>query len=99
MTLVFGASTRVFSNYSMGNSDPQAFQNKVNGLVLYFVYLFVGRWVINYIGKVPSAFLHNGRLPHQIGRNTMRVHRGNPHDEFSEEGFPRQFGQKGNRAL
>lgn len=99
MTLVFAASTRTFSNYSMGNSDPQAFQNEVNGLVLYFVYLFVGRCVINYIGKVPSTFLHNGRLPYQIHRNTMRVYRGNPHDELSKEGFPRQSGQKGNRAL
>ncbi|KAJ9635107.1 hypothetical protein H2199_008593 [Coniosporium tulheliwenetii] len=52
MTLVFGASTRTFSNYSMGNSDPQAFQNEVNRLVLYFVYLFVGRCVINYIGTL-----------------------------------------------
>lgn len=60
MTLVFGASTRTFSNFSRNDTDPAAFQNEVNGLVLYFVYLFVGRFVINYIGKDNYAELAMG---------------------------------------
>ncbi len=67
MTLVFGASTRTFSDFSTGSSDPQAFQDEVNGLVLYFVYLFVGRLVINYIGKLPSTLLQNDRLTSFVG--------------------------------
>jgi len=52
MTLVFGSSTSTLGDYSSGQTDPQEFQDSVNHLVLYFVYLFVGRFVIGYISTL-----------------------------------------------
>lgn len=52
MTLVFGASTSSLSNYSTGQGDPEQFKARMNHLVLYFVYLFVGRFVIGYIATL-----------------------------------------------
>lgn len=52
MTLVFGSSTSSFNDYASGNGGPAQFQNSVNHLVLYFVYLFVARFVIGYIGTL-----------------------------------------------
>lgn len=52
MTLVFGRSTSSFNNYAAGQGDAQSFQSNINHLVLYFVYLFVGRFVIGYIATL-----------------------------------------------
>ncbi|KAF2156892.1 putative ABC transporter [Myriangium duriaei CBS 260.36] len=52
MTLVFGSSTSSFSDYSAGRQDPQQFQGQVNHLILFFVYLFVGRFLIGYIATL-----------------------------------------------
>lgn len=52
MTLVFGSSTSSFTNYASGKASPQEFQAKVNHLVLYFVYLFVARFVIGYVATL-----------------------------------------------
>nr|POF05420.1 leptomycin b resistance protein pmd1 [Quercus suber] len=48
MTLVFGSSTSSFNNFASGDSDPQDFTSSINHLVLYFIYLFVARFVIGY---------------------------------------------------
>jgi ATP-binding cassette, subfamily B (MDR/TAP), member 1 len=53
MTVVFGSSTTTFSNY--GSGAPGAidqFHHKINHLVLWFVYLFVARFVLGYIGTL-----------------------------------------------
>lgn len=50
MTLVFGQSAQTFTSFS--SDDPSGFQDQVNTLVLYFVYLFVGRFVIGYISTL-----------------------------------------------
>ncbi|EMC96619.1 hypothetical protein BAUCODRAFT_148201 [Baudoinia panamericana UAMH 10762] len=53
MTLVFGSSTGSISNYGSGQGgDSQQFQASIHGLVLWFVYLFVGRFVIGYFGTL-----------------------------------------------
>ncbi|KAK3686424.1 hypothetical protein LTR37_019812 [Vermiconidia calcicola] len=52
MTLVFGASTSAFSDFGSGQSSPQQFRTEVNQLVLYFVYLFVGRFVVGYVATL-----------------------------------------------
>lgn len=52
MTLVFGSSTTSFNEYAMNQSDSQQFQDNINHLVLYFVYLFVGRLVLGYIATL-----------------------------------------------
>lgn len=52
MTLVFGQSASTFSDFSSTQNDPGAFQDQVETLVLYFVYLFVGRFIIGYIATL-----------------------------------------------
>lgn len=52
MTLVFGSSTASFNDFSTGQGSAQQFTDRINHLVLYFVYLFVGRFVIGYIGTL-----------------------------------------------
>ncbi len=52
MTLVFGSSTRSFNDYAVGQGNSQQFQDEINYLVLYFVYLFVGRFVIGYVATL-----------------------------------------------
>ena len=52
MTIVFGSFTTQFSDFSAGTIDPDAFKTEVNSLVLYFIYLFIGRFVITYCANV-----------------------------------------------
>jgi len=52
MTLVFGSSTASFSNFAAGQGNAQQFTAQINHLVLYFVYLFVARFVIGYVATL-----------------------------------------------
>jgi ATP-binding cassette subfamily B (MDR/TAP) protein 1 len=52
MTLVFGSSTSSFNDYAVNRGDARQFQDNINRLVLYFVYLFVGRFVIGYVATL-----------------------------------------------
>ncbi|KAM0795498.1 putative ABC transporter [Usnea florida] len=52
MTLVFGSSTATFNDFSTGQSDAHQFTAHINHLVLYFVYLFVARFLIGYIATL-----------------------------------------------
>ncbi|KAK4894996.1 hypothetical protein LTR27_006863 [Elasticomyces elasticus] len=52
MTLVFGSSTGSINNYASGQGDTEQFQQQIRKLVLWFVYLFVGRFVIGYVGTL-----------------------------------------------
>lgn len=52
MTLVFGSSTSSFNDYAVGQGNSQQFQDNINNLVLYFVYLFVGRFVVGYVATL-----------------------------------------------
>ena len=52
MTLIFGSSTSSFNNYAQGQASRSSFQDTIYGLVLWFVYLFVGRFVIGYISTL-----------------------------------------------
>ncbi|KAF4464018.1 ABC transporter [Fusarium albosuccineum] len=52
MTLVFGSSTSALNDYASGQGDPQDLQDSVNHLVLYFIYLFIGRFVIGYVATL-----------------------------------------------
>ncbi|TKA76378.1 hypothetical protein B0A55_05265 [Friedmanniomyces simplex] len=84
MTLVFGSSTAAFNNVATGQSNAQQFTAHINHLVLYFVYLFIARFVI---GK---AFLDsllrqevwyfdregNGSPATQVTTNGNRVNQG-----------------------
>lgn len=52
MTLIFGSSISSFNSFVTGKGSPSQFQADVNHLVLYFVYLFVGRFVIGYVATL-----------------------------------------------
>lgn len=51
MTLVFGRSTAEFNQQATGRNSS-SFTKNINGLVLYFVYLSVARFVIGYLGTL-----------------------------------------------
>jgi len=52
MTLVFGSSTASFNSVATGQGNAQQFTARINHLVLYFVYLFVARFVIGYVATL-----------------------------------------------
>lgn len=52
MTLVFGSSTATFNSRATGQGNAQQFTAQINHLVLYFVYLFVARFVIGYVANL-----------------------------------------------
>ncbi|KIW04399.1 hypothetical protein, variant 1 [Verruconis gallopava] len=49
MDLIFGKFVTTFNNFAVGNASPAEFRKELNHWTLYFVYLFVGRFVLNYI--------------------------------------------------
>ncbi|KAG9190531.1 ATP-binding cassette, subfamily B (MDR/TAP), member 1 [Alternaria panax] len=51
MTLVFGQSTAEFNQQATGQ-DSSTFTSNINNLVLYFVYIFVARFLIGYLGTL-----------------------------------------------
>ena len=58
MTIVFGSLAGTFKGSFNGSIDGGAFQDKVNHLVLYFVYLGIGEFVTIYISTV--GFIYTG---------------------------------------
>lgn len=52
MSLIFGSFTNQFSNLSVGAANRERFRSTVDDLVLWFVYLFVARFVILYAANV-----------------------------------------------
>ncbi|KAL8643870.1 MAG: hypothetical protein Q9226_008068 [Calogaya cf. arnoldii] len=67
MTIVFGSFTTQFSDFSVGTISPAAFKREVNALVLYFIYLFVGRFIIAYCANV-LATLASIRMTKELRR-------------------------------
>ncbi|KAL4911945.1 P-loop containing nucleoside triphosphate hydrolase protein [Aspergillus aurantiobrunneus] len=47
MTIVFGEFASKFAAFAGGSTDPSDFQDIVNEFVLWFIYLFVGRFVVS----------------------------------------------------
>jgi len=52
MTLVFGSTTSSFNDYAVGQGDSRQFQDNINRLVLYLVYLFIARFIIGYVATL-----------------------------------------------
>ncbi|KAL8871210.1 MAG: hypothetical protein Q9174_002912 [Haloplaca sp. 1 TL-2023] len=52
MTIIFGSFTTEFSDFTAGIITPDAFKDEVNSLVLWFIYLFIARFIIVYIADV-----------------------------------------------
>ncbi|OQU93656.1 ABC transporter transmembrane domain-containing protein [Cladophialophora immunda] len=49
MSLVFGTFTTKFNNFASGRSTPQQFRDDVDHFVLWFIYLFIGRFAATYV--------------------------------------------------
>ena len=52
MTIIFGRFTTEFTKFTSGGGDVSDFSDAVNSLVLYFIYLFVARFVIVYVANI-----------------------------------------------
>lgn len=52
MTFVFGAFATKFNDFGLGKSTPDQFRADVDHFVLYFIYLFVGRFAVTYIATL-----------------------------------------------
>ncbi|KAF9887927.1 hypothetical protein FE257_009449 [Aspergillus nanangensis] len=52
MTVIFGQFTSKFSDFASGTGDPDQFRRDINHFTLWFVYLFVGRFVLGYIASL-----------------------------------------------
>ena len=52
MTIVFGKFVAKFNSFSTGASSPAEFRSNVDSFVLYFIYLFVVRFLLSYISTL-----------------------------------------------
>jgi ATP-binding cassette subfamily B (MDR/TAP) protein 1 len=52
MTIIFGSFTTKFANFSTGKSSPSEFKNDINRFVLWFIYLFVARFILSYVSTL-----------------------------------------------
>lgn len=52
MNLVFGKQVTTFNNFALGTVTPADFRSEVNRYTLFFVYIFIGRFVLNYLWTV-----------------------------------------------
>ena len=58
MTIIFGSLAGKFKGFFQGTTAPTSFQDTVNHLVLYFVYLAIGEFVTVYVATV--GFIYTG---------------------------------------
>ena len=49
MTLIFGSFTNKFNQFSAGDTSPAQFRDDVDSFVLWFIYLFIGKFFVTYI--------------------------------------------------
>ncbi|KAL6917603.1 hypothetical protein ACHAPO_000588 [Fusarium lateritium] len=49
MTIIFGQAVGRFGDFAGGSVDPDDFKPEVNSFVLWFIYLFVGKFALAYI--------------------------------------------------
>ncbi|KLJ13581.1 hypothetical protein EMPG_11474 [Blastomyces silverae] len=55
MTLVFGGFVTTITDFSTGMATPDKFRSEVNKLALWFIYLFVGKFILTYIFTVATT--------------------------------------------
>lgn len=61
MDVVFGKFVNVFNDFVIGELSPAGYRSKVNEFSLYFIYLFIGKFVLTYVWTVSqSILLQNG---------------------------------------
>ncbi|KAK3717240.1 hypothetical protein LTR37_005949 [Vermiconidia calcicola] len=58
MTIIFGTLAGTFKGFFLGEVSPAAFQDKINSLVLYFIYLAIAEFITIYISTV--GYIYTG---------------------------------------
>ncbi|RYC76991.1 hypothetical protein BFJ63_vAg20134, partial [Fusarium oxysporum f. sp. narcissi] len=56
MDIVFGKFVTVFNDFATGSMSPEEFRSEVNHYSLWFVYLFIAKFVLSYGWNVLIAF-------------------------------------------
>ncbi|KAF5230359.1 hypothetical protein FANTH_13876 [Fusarium anthophilum] len=56
MDIVFGKFVTVFNDFATGSMSPEEFRSEVNHYTLWFVYLFIAKFVLSYAWNVLIAF-------------------------------------------
>ncbi|KAI9843008.1 MAG: hypothetical protein M1838_002894 [Thelocarpon superellum] len=100
MTVIFGQFSTKFNNFSTGRSSPDQFRSDVDHLVLYFVYLFVARFIITYVSTVSitiSAIRTTRALRRAFLESTLRQEAGH-FDKQSNGAAATQVTTNGNRV-
>lgn len=72
MTIVFGQFTTTFSDFASGSSASADFRDDINSLLLWFIYLFVGKLVLTYVGT--TAITISGIRTTRVLRQTFLEH-------------------------
>ncbi|RYC78172.1 hypothetical protein BFJ63_vAg18953 [Fusarium oxysporum f. sp. narcissi] len=52
MDIVFGKFVTVFNDFATGSMSPEEFRSEVNHYTLWFVYLFIAKFVLSYAWNV-----------------------------------------------
>lgn len=52
MDVVFGKFINVFNDFVIGELSPAGYRSKVNEFSLYFIYLFIAKFVLTYAWTV-----------------------------------------------
>ena len=75
MTIIFGQFTGKFNDFATGKVSPEAFKKNVDHFTLWFIYLFVGRVVVAYVGNScisVAAVRTTGNLRKAFMEKTLR---------------------------
>ncbi|KEF60057.1 uncharacterized protein A1O9_04907 [Exophiala aquamarina CBS 119918] len=75
MTLIFGSFTNKFNEFGSGGSSPAEFRDDVDSFVLWFVYLFIGKFFATYIATATitiSSIRTTRTLRHAFLECTLR---------------------------
>ncbi|KAH7002851.1 P-loop containing nucleoside triphosphate hydrolase protein [Fusarium venenatum] len=56
MDIVFGKFVTVFNEFATGSMSPEQFRSEINHYTLWFVYLFIAKFVLSYTWNVLIAF-------------------------------------------
>ncbi|KAK5999117.1 ABC multidrug transporter atrC [Cladobotryum mycophilum] len=75
MDIIFGKFVNVFNDFVVGKLSPKGYRDEVGKYALYFVYLFVAKFILSYIWTVlisMSAIRTTKRLRVDFVRQTLR---------------------------
>jgi len=57
MDIVFGKFVTIFNSFAVGELSPEGYRQEVSRYSLYFLYLFIAKFVLSYVWMVRSPFI------------------------------------------